>query len=85
VRFVSSFTHAQFGLANLVNTIGACDDCFRGQHRYCSSKKIIGFGNSYGGFSEYALADPRSTVKIPDALSFDMYALHHIFENGVTG
>jgi len=50
---------------------GVCSECFSGQHRYCAEKQIMGFKDSYGGFSEYALADPVSTVKLPDGLGFD--------------
>lgn len=46
-----------------------CDDCLSGAHRFCTSRINIGFGDLYGGFSEYCLTDPLSTVKIPDGLS----------------
>jgi len=53
---------------------GTCEECKSDQHRYCSSKKILGFSDPFGGFSEYAIADPRSTVRLPDNLSFDVAA-----------
>ncbi|PGH11600.1 hypothetical protein AJ80_07070 [Polytolypa hystricis UAMH7299] len=61
---------------------GTCDECFSGQYRYCSDKKAIGFKDSYSGFSEYSLADPRSTVKLPNELSFESTA--PLFCGGVT-
>jgi len=61
---------------------GVCPDCFAGEHRYCSAKKISGFSDPYGGFSEYALAHPASTVKLPDAIEF--YIAAPLFCGGIT-
>jgi len=61
---------------------GNCPECFTGQHRYCQAKKILGFADPYGGFSEYALADPNATVKLPDSLEFDVAA--PLFCAGIT-
>jgi propanol-preferring alcohol dehydrogenase len=49
-------------------TCGDCPECISGNHRYCSEKVSIGFNGPYGGFSEYCLADPASTAKIPEGL-----------------
>ncbi|PGG95906.1 hypothetical protein AJ79_09816 [Helicocarpus griseus UAMH5409] len=46
-----------------------CNDCIAGNHRFCEKKTSVGFKGPYGGFSEFCLADPLSTVKIPDALT----------------
>jgi len=43
---------------------------------------MLGFSDPYGGFSEYSLADPRSSVKLPDGISFDSAA--PLFCAGVT-
>lgn len=59
----------------LTKYLGTCNDCFSGEHRFCSTKKILGFAESWGGFSEYALADPISTIKLPEGLSFDVYVI----------
>jgi propanol-preferring alcohol dehydrogenase len=50
------------------DTCGDCAQCISGNHRYCAQKVSIGFSGPYGGFSEFSLADPASTVKIPDGL-----------------
>lgn len=50
------------------DTCGDCTECISGNHRYCLQKVSVGFRGSYGGFSEYSLADPASTVKIPKGL-----------------
>ncbi|GME32437.1 hypothetical protein AJ79_09816 [Neofusicoccum parvum] len=51
-----------------------CSECNSGNHRFCAKKTPVGFRGPYGGFSQYALADPLSTVKIPDALSYETAA-----------
>ena len=53
------------------STCQACRSCLSGNHRFCAKKVSIGFTRSYGGFSEYSLADPLSTVKIPEQLGDD--------------
>lgn len=50
-----------------------CEECLSNQHRFCD-KKHEGMTQLYGGFSEYALADPFSTVKIPESISDDLAA-----------
>lgn len=50
------------------DTCGDCAQCISGNHRYCAQKVSVGFSGPYGGFSEFSLADPASTVKIPDGL-----------------
>ncbi|GAB7356268.1 hypothetical protein MBLNU459_g7077t2 [Dothideomycetes sp. NU459] len=45
-------------------------------------RKVQGFADSYGGFSEYSLANPISTVKIPAELSFEVAA--PLFCAGIT-
>lgn len=47
----------------------SCRSCLSNNQRFCKSRISVGFTGSYGGFSEYTLADPVSTVKIPEALS----------------
>ncbi|EFX00622.1 alcohol dehydrogenase [Grosmannia clavigera kw1407] len=46
-----------------------CAACLSGNHRYCAEKVSVGFSGRYGGFSQYCLSDPLSTVKVPDGLS----------------
>lgn len=53
------------------STCQTCYSCLSGNHRMCKAKVPVGFTGSYGGFSEYSLADPLSTVKIPAELSDD--------------
>lgn len=50
-------------------TCNDCASCLSGNHRYCPEKVSVGFDGPYGGFSQYCIADPLSTVKIPDGLS----------------
>ncbi|KAF1812766.1 alcohol dehydrogenase [Eremomyces bilateralis CBS 781.70] len=50
------------------NTCLDCSECLSGQHRFCSGKTAVGFNGMQGGFTEYCVADPLSTVKIPDGL-----------------
>ena len=50
-------------------TCGSCFSCMGGNHRFCATKTPVGFSGPYGGFSEYAIADPLSTVKVPDGLT----------------
>jgi D-arabinose 1-dehydrogenase-like Zn-dependent alcohol dehydrogenase len=58
--------------------IGTCEECFAGQHQYCASKKINGFMDIFGGFSEYSLAHPASTVRLPDTLDFEVLVFRRI-------
>ncbi len=55
------------------DTCGDCAECVSGNHRYCPQKISVGFSGPYGGFSEFSLADPASSVKIPAGLR-DEYA-----------
>jgi len=59
-----------------------CAECSLGNQHYCPTRSIHGMNQMYGGFSEYTLADPELTVKIPDALSFDAAA--PLFCAGIT-
>ncbi|KAF2814002.1 alcohol dehydrogenase [Mytilinidion resinicola] len=45
-----------------------CEECLSGQSRFCE-KKVGGMTELHGGFSEYAIAAPLSTVKIPEGLT----------------
>lgn len=51
-----------------------CRACVSGNQRYCPSRINVGFNGPFGGFSEYALADPVSTVKIPNEIPDDQAA-----------
>jgi propanol-preferring alcohol dehydrogenase len=42
---------------------------------------VNGFSDSFGGFSEYSLAHPASTVKLPDGLDFTVYVEFSLFMN----
>ena len=48
---------------------GSCRSCLTGNHRFCKTRQNWGFSGKFGGFSQYTLADPISTVKIPESLS----------------
>jgi hypothetical protein len=52
-----------------INITEECSDCLAGQHRFCSRRTNVGFNGLQGGLSEYCVADPLSTVKIPEGLS----------------
>jgi D-arabinose 1-dehydrogenase-like Zn-dependent alcohol dehydrogenase len=49
----------------------SCSECDVGNHHYCPSRKIQGFDEQYGGFSEYTMTDPEACVKIPETISFE--------------
>ena len=51
------------------STCQDCRSCLSGNHRFCARKTSIGFQRSYGGFSEFSLADPLSTVKVPPEIT----------------
>lgn len=51
------------------DTCHSCQNCVSGNHRFCKQKRAVGFNGPYGGWSEYCVADPLSTVKIPDELA----------------
>lgn len=51
-----------------------CSECISGNHRFCEKRTSVGFKGPYGGFSQFCLADPVSTVKIPDALPDEIAA-----------
>jgi len=70
------------GFLMFTDMCGTCEECFSGQHRYCTQKKVNGFMDSFGGFSEYSLAHPASTVKLPDGLDFEVAA--PLFCAGIT-
>jgi len=50
-----------------------CEECLSGNYRFCD-KKAEGMILTHGGFSEYTLADPLSTVKIPESMSDEQAA-----------
>lgn len=51
------------------DTCNKCLHCLAGEHRFCAQVRNVGFDGSYGGFSEYCIADPLSAVRIPDNIS----------------
>lgn len=59
-----------------------CPLCLTGHHRHCQNRTNVGFSGSYGGFSQYCVADALSTVKIPDEIA-DQHAAP-LFCAGVT-
>jgi propanol-preferring alcohol dehydrogenase len=59
----------QVGFMPASSSCQDCTECRTGNHRFCDKRVSVGFHGPYGGFSEYCLADPLSTVKIPDGLS----------------
>ena len=56
------------------STCHDCNECMSGNHRFCEKQTSVGFKGPYGGFSEFCLADPQSTVKIPEALANEIAA-----------
>lgn len=59
----------RIGFMPASKTCGQCDSCLRGNHRFCEKRTNVGFMGRYGGFSEYCLADPMSSIKIPNGIS----------------
>lgn len=73
------------GALNFKNACGACTGCGlarrtnRGEGsqrldpRFCDNRETAGFQHD-GAFAEYLAADPETTVRLPDSLSFDQAA-----------
>lgn len=59
---------------------GHCPTCHLGQPSHCSAFRGLG-----SGFSEYTLASARTTIPLPDALSFDDGALIEPMSVGLHG
>jgi alcohol dehydrogenase, propanol-preferring len=55
------------GVPWLGRTCGACRFCTSGRENLCDAALFTGFGRD-GGYAEYAIADARFCVPIPDAL-----------------
>ena len=78
VGFMPASATCRQSRLNHMNNLGAkrhflftddCSECISGNHRFCEKKTSVGFKGPYGGFSQFCLADPQSTVKIPDGLT----------------
>ncbi|KAH8588694.1 chaperonin 10-like protein [Bisporella sp. PMI_857] len=57
------------GVGLFHGSCGKCRECSRGSSNFCPQVQLSGL-NSDGGMAEYLLADPSSTIKLPDGLSF---------------
>lgn len=69
------------GILNFKKACTTCTGCLLSQKqfqggsdpRYCEKREMAGFKND-GCLAEYMTADPETTVKLPDSLSFDQAA-----------
>lgn len=51
-------------------TIGKCNECLEGNSNFCSKVRLAGL-NSDGEMAQYTIADPSSTFKLLDSISFE--------------
>ncbi|MBU0730381.1 MAG: zinc-dependent alcohol dehydrogenase family protein [Proteobacteria bacterium] len=66
---VTGFTRGQrLGVPWLGGTCGACGYCIAGHENLCDFPRFTGYQIN-GGFAEYAIADPRFCLPIPDLYS----------------
>ncbi|KAF5670043.1 alcohol dehydrogenase V [Fusarium heterosporum] len=68
------------GVLNFKHACGSCVGCRlvkrRGEDldpRFCDVRETAGFLHD-GGFAEYASADPKTTIRLPDTISFQQAA-----------
>ncbi|KAF4997475.1 hypothetical protein FGRMN_3839 [Fusarium graminum] len=68
------------GVLNFKHACGSCVGCRlvkrRGEDldpRFCEVRETAGFLHD-GGFADYASADPKTTIRLPDAISFQQAA-----------
>ncbi|KAH8658008.1 alcohol dehydrogenase GroES-like domain-containing protein [Xylariales sp. PMI_506] len=69
------------GILNFKNACGRCPGCALSKRqqggsldpRFCEAREMAGFKHD-GAFAEYMVADPTTTVKLPDAVSFEQAA-----------
>ncbi|TIA49872.1 GroES-like protein [Aureobasidium pullulans] len=64
------------GVLNFKNSCGSCVGCNLSKRtgnnldpRFCDARETAGFLHD-GGFADYVAADPETTVKLPDSVSF---------------
>jgi propanol-preferring alcohol dehydrogenase len=57
----------RLGVSWLASTCGACEYCRTGQENLCDDARFTGCDVD-GGYAEYALADARYCLRLPDAL-----------------
>ena len=60
------------GVPWLASTCGACEDCLAGRENLCPAARFTGC-HLDGGYAEYAVADARYCLRLPDALD-DVHA-----------
>ncbi|KAF4959273.1 hypothetical protein FSARC_10789 [Fusarium sarcochroum] len=68
------------GILNFKHACGSCVGCRLTERngekldpRFCDSRETAGFLHD-GGFADYASADPETTVRLPDSISFQQAA-----------
>jgi D-arabinose 1-dehydrogenase-like Zn-dependent alcohol dehydrogenase len=68
------------GILNFKNACGQCAGCQqhtkkskRPDPRFCQKREMAGFKHD-GAFAQYMLADPNTTVHLPDGVSFEQGA-----------
>lgn len=64
---------------------GECPSCMAGEPVWCASMRSHAFGMVAGGFAEYVLIGARSTVKVPEGVSWREAALTEPLASGLHG
>lgn len=71
---------ARVGILNFKHACGCCTGCNLRKRttgeldpRFCDNRETAGFLHD-GGFADYIAADPETTIKLPDSLSFEQAA-----------
>jgi propanol-preferring alcohol dehydrogenase len=58
---------ARVGIPWLGHTCGRCEHCLRGQENLCDEARFTGYQID-GGYAEYAVADERFCLRLPDEI-----------------
>jgi (R,R)-butanediol dehydrogenase/meso-butanediol dehydrogenase/diacetyl reductase len=58
-----------------VLSCGRCEICRSGLGAFCAKQQRIGVGDVPGALAEYVVVAPHETVRLPDAVDFDLGAL----------
>jgi D-arabinose 1-dehydrogenase-like Zn-dependent alcohol dehydrogenase len=68
------------GVLNFKHACGHCVGCrqnrrksFRSDPRFCQQREMAGFKHD-GAFAEFMIADPNTTINLPDTVSFEQGA-----------
>ncbi|KAH7084690.1 chaperonin 10-like protein, partial [Paraphoma chrysanthemicola] len=68
------------GVLNFKHACGECVGCRQNQRksgrsdpRFCQNREMAGFKHD-GSFAEYMIADPKTTIRLPEAVSYEQGA-----------